>query len=163
MELILDATPLIYITRANLWDLLKEPNIHLLTTHNIVLELKLEQAVYPEVQELKQMISSKKLGVVKPTRVIPNISGISQADASVVYLAKERRGIAVIDDTPAKRFAQTIGVNAIHTSALVINAVKKKRITPTQGNRFIDTMISGGWRCDIETYKNIINAIKTVE
>ncbi|MBI5253098.1 MAG: DUF3368 domain-containing protein [Euryarchaeota archaeon] len=43
---------------------------------------------------------------------------------------------------------------------MVVEALVKKIITKQEAKNFIDKMIANGWRCDVETYREILAKIE---
>ncbi|OIO25872.1 hypothetical protein AUJ14_03195 [Candidatus Micrarchaeota archaeon CG1_02_55_22] len=159
VELVLDATPLIHLTRAGFWRYLGV-GFTLVTTPQVAAELGLDNERRPEAHALRQLFSSKKLSEIEPKAAVPNIPGISVADASVVCLARERGAVAVIDDHLAVAYARAVNVRTIHSTALVIDAVRRKRLGKKQAVGILDAMVAGGWHCGTKAYSEIRNAIE---
>jgi predicted nucleic acid-binding protein len=160
MELVLDTTPLIYLTKSGFYKYLPELEVKLRTTVEVVKELRLEDGGYPENQIVSKLIEDKILVVsdLKKTPKTPN--GVHKGEASVITLAKEKRAVAVIDDRIGKLYGEGLGVKTVHTTFPVFIALKKGLISKEKAKDFIDSMIDAGWRCDVETYKNIHGAIE---
>ena len=157
MELVLDSTPLIHLTRINAWQYLEE--FRLLTTTQAVSELKLDETNYPETKAIQRMIETKRLEVMKAKRCTAPGGGLSEADASVILLAKERGAVAVTDDQAAIALARALEAKTAHSSSLLIHAARKKRVTKAKALRLLDALVASGWHCDIRTYTSVRNAI----
>lgn len=156
-ELVLDATPLIHLTRIGFWKY--AGSYLLLTTPLVVKELSLDRQ-FPETLALKAMLSSKQLRVVTPHSVHPQVAGLSAADLSIIQLARQQKAIAVIDDEAASLFAQTSNVSTVHSSTLLVHAVKTKKIGEQEAVELVNQMIEGGWHCDTQTYAAILASIR---
>ncbi len=160
MLLVLDATPLIYLSKINLWRHLGKLGYGLATTPHVIEELQLGETAFKEAVGINRLLAEGKLAVKKSLEEIPYIGGLSKADVSVIFLAKKLNAFAVVDDLEALAYGKAMGAKAVHTSVLVIEAVRKKALSPEKAVLCIDEMIACGWRCDVETYKNILTAIK---
>ncbi len=159
--LVLDATPLIYLSKIGFW---KEAGIlgcKLATTPQVIEELMLDETNFAEGASIAVLLQTGKLSVKGDAGAeIEKIKGLSPADSSVVLLAKELGAIAVLDDSPARNFARALGVKTIHSTALLIEAVHKKAISAQAAIAYLNEMVSNGWYCDVSAYKNIVEAIK---
>lgn len=159
MELALDATPLIHLTRAGFWKHYGEHGTKLITTPSVVEELQLDETAHPEAHALRGMLSAGQIMVIGPKMKIPAVRGLSDTDVSIETLAKERNAIAVIDERLATAYAKALGVKTIHSTALIINAVRERHLDKTKAINILDEMVAGGWHCGTGAYANIRNAI----
>ena len=75
-------------------------------------------------------------------------------------IAKERDGIAVIDDEVARKTARIYGISYAGTPYILIRAVFQGLITKEKAKQAINEMIFVGWRCSIESYAKIMDAIE---
>jgi predicted nucleic acid-binding protein len=79
-------------------------------------------------------------------------------DAEVLAIAKERDGIAVIDDEVARKTAKIYGISYVGTPHILMRAAIEALITKERARQAIDEMILAGWRRSIESYAKIVNA-----
>ena len=158
MRLILDATPLIHLTKAEFP--LEKLGVELITTNDVLKEVLAEE--FPENVRIKSMLNSKKLSVKNPKSILEGI-GTHEGELSVISLAKETNSICIIDDRIGRAFAKSLKVKTIYSTALVVEASKKKIITKQEARNFIDKMIVNGWRCDVATYSVILAKIEGIE
>ncbi|MFH1200112.1 MAG: hypothetical protein V1708_03535 [Candidatus Micrarchaeota archaeon] len=156
--LVLDATPLIYLTRAGFWKYLPKLGWKLATTRQVVLELRLDENQFPEAMHISVLIKGKALDVL-PAKAGEE-PGLSSADVSVILLARRLKAVAVVDDEPARRFAAANGIATAHSTALLIDGVRRKAFSGEKALELLDAMVDAGWYCDVETYKNIAQAIR---
>lgn len=143
MRLILNATPLIHLTKAGFP--FEKLAAELITTEEVLKEIF--AADFPENVRIKNMLNSKRLVVKNPKA--------HKGELSVISLAEETNSICIIDDRIGRAFAKTI-----YSAALVVEALVKKIITKQEAKNFIDKMIANGWRCDVETYRDILAKIE---
>jgi predicted nucleic acid-binding protein len=163
MELVLDTTPLIYLTISGFYRYFPGLGLKLWTTGEVAKELRLEDGGYPENQIISKLIEEEVLVVSDPKKTLKIARGIHKGEASVITLAKEKGAVAVIDDRVGKLYGESLGVKTVHTTFLVFLALKKGLMAKQKAKDFIDSMIDAGWRCDVETYKNILRAIDGLE
>jgi len=89
------------------------------------------------------------------TKSILEGTGAHKGELSVISLAKETNSICVIDDRIGRALAKSLKGKTIYSAALVVEALKKQ-----EAKNFINKMIANGWRCDVETYKEILAQIE---
>jgi len=163
MWLVLDATPLIYLIRSGFYKHFSDLDVELFTTGEVIEELKLNEPGYPENQIITRLIEDKILGISNPKKALKVIDGTHKGEASVIALAREKAAIAVIDDRIARLYAKAFRVKTVHSTFLVFLALKKGLISKQKAKDIIDSMIDAGWRCDVETYKNVFQIIDSID
>lgn len=155
MRLILNATPLIHLTKAGFP--FEKLAAELITTEEVLKEIF--AADFPENVRIKNMLNSKRLVVKNPKSILEG-TGAHKGELSVISLAEETNSICVIDDRIGRAFAKSLKGKTIYSAALVVEALVKKIITKQEAKNFIDKMIANGWRCDVETYREILAKIE---
>jgi predicted nucleic acid-binding protein len=85
--------------------------------------------------------------------------GLHTTDAEVLALASELGGIAVIDDEVARKTARIYGISYVGTP-YILRAVSQGLITKERAKQAINEMIFEGWRCSVESYAKIMDAIE---
>jgi len=163
MKLVLDATPLIYLVRAGFHSYFQKLGMEFFTTEEVVEELRLDDNKYPENSIITQMIGEGVIRVLKPKEKLPEVKGIHIGELSVIALAKEIGGIIIMDDKKGKIYARTLGIKSFHSTFLIFLAVKKGILPEEKARKIIDCMIDSGWRCDIETYRNILHILDRIK
>ncbi len=161
MKLVLDATPLIYLVRAGYYKYFSQLGIKLLTTKEVIKELKLDEA-YPENQIIARLIEDNVLEVHNPEKTLKVIHGTHKGEVSVIALAMEKNAIAVMDDRIGRLYAKGLGIDTAHSTFLIFLALKKGLISKQKAKEFVDLMVDAGWRCDVETYKNVLRLIESI-
>lgn len=162
MRLVLDATPLIYLVRSGFYKHFSELDIELLTTGDVIDELKFDEPEYPENQIITKLIEDKIIGRSNPKTVLKVIAGTHKGEASVIALAGDKTAIAVIDDRVARLYAEGLGITTVHSTFLVFLARKKGLISKQKAKDTVNSMIDAGWRCDVETYKDVLQVIDSI-
>ncbi len=85
---------------------------------------------------------------------------IDYADAETLALAKELKGIAILDETPSRAAA---GIESIkyHGSVFLLFLLCRQRLIPKDEiKKNIDRMIALGWRCSTELYAAVMDEIR---
>ena len=89
--------------------------------------------------------------------------GLHVADAEVLALAKELKGTAVIDDEVARKTAKVFGIDYVGTPYILLQAVCYGLVSKDEAKRALNEMISLGWRCNVETYVKISEALERAQ
>ncbi len=158
---VLDATPLIYLLRGGFHNYFPKLGAFY-TTSAVLKELRAGGPELPENLAVNGLLDKKMLVGKDPKKLVPRAKGVHEAELSVISLARELNAVAVLDDLPAKKYAELLGLPAVHSSSLVIHAAGAGIVSAEEAVETIDAMVSGGWRCDAETYSLIIKAIHSV-
>ncbi|MBI3587589.1 hypothetical protein HY095_00145 [Candidatus Micrarchaeota archaeon] len=159
MLLVLDSTPLIHFSRTGFLQTAFRLNHEFVTTPQVVDEVLPKGVLHPGAQLLKESFENGKIGVKPFSGKTPEHHGISASDASVIHLAQELRAIAVADDREVRLIAQMRQVKTVNSTALLIEAVRRKLVSQREGITWLDRLIASGWYCDAQTYALIAKAI----
>jgi len=167
--LVFNATPLIYITKVGLSNVFEDLKNEKLTSPQVKREVVDEgkRKGVPDAIVLEKMFENKVFKVVEPkdrgllSRLLET-RGLHVTDAEVLTIAKERNGIAVIDDEVARKTARIYGISYAGTPYILMRAVVQGLITKERAKQAINEMVFAGWRCSVETYVKIIEAIEKV-
>jgi len=164
--LILNATPLIYLTKTGLSRIFEALKIEKLTSPEVKKEVVNEgkRRGIPDAIVLEKIFESKIIKVVKPgdqeflSRLLET-KGLHITDAQILAIAKEQNGIAIIDDAVARKTAKIYGISYAGTPYILIRAVHQRLITREEAKHAVDDMIIAGWRCSLENYAIIMKAM----
>lgn len=166
-SLVFNATPLIYITKVGLSNVFEDLKNEKLTSPQFKREVVDEgkRKGVPDATILERLFKNNvfKVTEVENKKFLARIletSGLHNTDAEVLVIAKEREGIAVIDDEVARKTARVYGISYAGTSYILMRAVVERLITKERAKQAINEMIFAGWRCSIESYAKIIDAIE---
>jgi predicted nucleic acid-binding protein len=85
--------------------------------------------------------------------------GLHVTDAEVLAIAREHKGLAVIDDEVARGTAKVYGISYVGTPYVLMRAVFEGLITKDRAKQAINDMVFAGWRCSVETYAKIMEAL----
>lgn len=157
MRLILDATPLIHLSKVGFP--FEKLTAKLITTEEVLKEIFAADS--PENAAISNMLNTG-LSVENPKSILKGGFGMHQGELSVISLANETDSIAVIDDSLGRAYAKSLKVKTVYSATLVIEAAERKIITKEEAKKFINKMIENGWRCDVITYKEILSKIEGV-
>lgn len=165
--LVFNATPLIYITKVGLSKVFEGLKNEKLTSPQVKREVVDEgkRKGVPDAIILEKMFKNNVFKVTKPENQkflasMLKTRGLHITDAEVLGIAKERGGIAVIDDEVARKTARIYGISYVGTPYILMRAVFQELITKERAKQAIKEMIFAGWRCSIESYAKIMDAIE---
>jgi len=165
--LIFNATPLIYITKVGLSKVLEDLEDEKLTSPQVRREVVDEGRIrgVPDAILLEKMFQNNVFKVTEPKNQtfltsLLKTKGLHITDAEVLAIAREHDGIAVIDDEVARKTARIYGISYVGTPYILMRAIAQRLITKERAKQAIKEMISAGWRCSIETYMKILDAIE---
>lgn len=165
--LVFDATPLIYITKVGLSRIFEKLKDEKLTSAQVKREVvdKGKRKGIPDAIILEEMFQDNIFNVTEPKdkkflMVLSETRGLHITDATVLAIARERDGIAIVDDEVARKTARIYGISYVGTPYLLMRAVVEGWITRERAKQAIKEMIFAGWRCSIESYTRIVDAIE---
>ena len=167
--LVLNSTPLIYLAKIGLIDIISNLKADKITPtsvkHEVVDRGRARGA--PEAEALSRLFDGKVIRLMQPKdesflKSLFAIRGLAIADAEVLALAKEQRGIAIIDDKLARSVAKVHSIPYSGTAYILISAVEENLISKKQAKNSLDEMIAQGWRCGPEDYAQILRKFDAV-
>jgi len=165
--LVFNATPLIYITKIGLSKVFEDLKNEKLTSPHVKREVVNEgkRKGVPDAIILEKMFKNNvfKVTEAKNQKFLASLletKGLHMTDAEVLTIAKECDGIAVIDDEVARKTAKIYGIFYVGTTYILMRAVFQGLITKERAKQAINEMISAGWRCSVESYAKIMDAIE---
>ena len=165
--LVFDATPLIYITKVGLSKVFEGLKDEKFTSQEVRREVvdKGKRKGIADAIILEKMFENKVFKVTEPEdrRLLASLlktKGLHTTDAEVLAIARELHGIAVIDDEVARKTAKIYGVLYVGAPYILMRAVAQRLITKERAKQAINEMIFAGWRCSIESYAKIMDAIE---
>ena len=165
--LVFNSTPLIYLTKVGLsevFDGLKEEK---LTSPKVKREVADEgkRKGVPDAVVLEKMFRNNVFRIVEPkdneflSRLLET-KGLHVTDAEILTVAPERKGLAVIDDEVARKTARVYGISYVGTPYVLMRAVLERLITKGKAKLAVNEMVSAGWRCSVESYAKIMEALE---
>jgi len=165
--LVFNATPLIYITKVGLSRILEDLKEDKLTSPEVKREVVDEgkRKGVPDAVVLEKLFKNNVFRVVEPKSrkflaSLLETKGLHVTDAEVLAIAKECDGIAVVDDEVARKTARIYGISYVGTPYVLVRAVVQGLITKERARQAVNEMVFAGWRCSVESYAKIIEAIE---
>jgi len=165
--LVFNATPLIYITKVGLSKVFEDLKNEKLASPHVKREVVDEgkRKGVPDAIILEKMFKNNVFKVIeaKNKKFLASLletRGLHITDAEVLAIAKECDGIAVMDDEVARKTARIYGISYVGTPYILMRAVFQGLVTKERAKQAINEMIFVGWRCSVESYAKIMNAIE---
>lgn len=167
--LVFNSTPLIYLTKVGLSDVFEDLKAEMLTSPSVKREVVDEgkREGVPGAIVLEKLFESNVFEVVEPkdrgflSRLLET-RGFHVTDAEVLTLARERKGLAVIDDEVARKTAKVYGIAYVGTPYVLVRAVSERLITKERAKQTVNDMVFVGWRCSVESYAKIMGVLEKV-
>jgi predicted nucleic acid-binding protein len=167
--LVFNSTPLIYLTKVGLSDVFEDLKAEMLTSPSVKREVvdEAKRKGVPDAIVLEKLFESNVFEVVEPkdrgflSRLLET-RGFHVTDAEVLTLARERKGLAVIDDEVARKTAKVYGIAYVGTPYVLVRAVSERLITKERAKQTVNDMVFVGWRCSVESYAKIMGVLEKV-
>ena len=166
--LIFDATPLIYLARIGLANLLETIPAPKFASRSVFIEVVEHGRAkgHADALVLGHLFEVKAISIVDPSdkrtlRTLRKVRGLEEPDAETLAVAKERDYRAVVDDLLARRVARTYGIDSVGTPFILLLATKSRLLAKQDALRTVDDMIEAGWRCSPELYRELTRTIQT--
>ena len=164
--LIFDATPLIYLTRIGLVNLIEKLPASKFAARSVFREVveRGKAKGLPDALAVAALFEANAISIIEAShksllQTFRKIRGLEEPDAETLAVAKERNYTAVIDDLLTRGVARTYGVNFVGTPHMLIAGIQNNLLTKDNAIRAVDDMIEAGWRCGPEVYRAIIRLI----
>jgi predicted nucleic acid-binding protein len=173
--LIFDSTPLIYLAKSSLAELLKEISQPKFTPESVFTEVVLEgkKKRAPEASLLETLFKEKKIRVhnirnkkyinyVKEMAASNETQPLHEAEAEVLCLTKELDGVAIADDYVARSVARILGIELHGTGYILGKIFVTGKIDKEKLIEKVKQMRDGGWYVSAEDYLKIIDYLKNL-
>ncbi|RLM76578.1 DUF3368 domain-containing protein [Halorubrum sp. Atlit-26R] len=172
MTWIFDATPLIYLAKAEQLGVIETVSDPRLVPERVYREVVTEgiDAGYDDARRIERAVEDGRLDVVEvdlddssvATR-LDRHAGLSDADVAVLACADARDGVAVMDEAAGRSAAAVEGVETRGTAYVVLSAVKRGKLSAEAGREAIDSMIDRGWYVAPDLYAAILWKLESFE
>ncbi|MGM0683269.1 MAG: DUF3368 domain-containing protein [Halobacteriota archaeon] len=163
-----DATPLIYLAKADRLDVIEtldEPRVVPEAVYREVVTTGIGQG-YDDARRIERVVEDGLLDVVAvdtddspiATRLARH-PGLSDADTAVLACAAARDAVAVMDESAGRSAAEVEGVETRGTAYVVLAAVRDGTLSAAEGRTAIDAMIDRGWYVAPDLYTKIVGKL----
>ncbi|TKX66960.1 DUF3368 domain-containing protein [Halorubrum sp. GN11GM_10-3_MGM] len=171
MSWVFDATPLIYLAKAerlDVIDTLDEPRVVPEAVYREVVTAGVKEG-YDDARRIERAVEDGLVDVVVvdtddspvATRLARH-PGLSDADVSVLACADARDAIAVMDESVGRSAAEVEDVETRGTAYLVLAAVRDGTLSTAEGRDTVDAMIDHGWYVAPDVYTKIVEKLESL-
>ena len=169
MSWVFDATPLIYLAKAERLDVIEtldEPRLVPKAVYHEVVTAGVEQG-YDDARRIERAVEDGLVDVdLDDSPVADRLQrhpGLSDADVAVLACADARDGVAVMDESAGRSAAEVEDIETRGTAYLVLSAIKRGAMAPKRGRETIDTMVDAGWYVAPDVYTRILRELESFE
>ena len=169
MSWVFDATPLIYLAKAERLDVIEtldEPRLVPKAVYHEVVTAGVEQG-YDDARRIERAVEDGLVDVALDDSPVADRlqrhPGLSDADVAVLACADARDGVAVMDESAGRSAAEVEDIETRGTAYLVLSAIKRGAMAPKRGRETIDTMVDAGWYVAPDVYTRILRELESFE
>lgn len=169
MTLVFDATPLIYLGKADRLDVVENIDQELVVPGRVHEEVVYEgmKHGYADAKRVNKLTldgTLERRTFEKDERFdqLVRNTNLSRADVAVLLLADELGGTAVMDEDYGRTIAETEEIETRGTAYLVLSRVKEGGLEPEEAREAIDAMLDAGWHCSTDLYAKILRKLDTL-
>ena len=165
MTFIFDSTPLIYLCKVSLsWIFceLDEKLIPKTVFEEVVVKGKKRGDI--DAFAVEELIKKEFLHVLDVKKKIKGIDKeLHKGEIEVLSLAKDKSGIAIIDEGIAREIGEIFGIEVHGTFYLIFLLVKIGKLDKKEAKSKINDMIREGWRIGHEQYLDFIDLLDKIK
>ncbi|MHA1785808.1 MAG: DUF3368 domain-containing protein [Candidatus Helarchaeota archaeon] len=170
MIAVINASPLIYLGKLGILDLIQNLFSEILTS-DVVRKEVLTSKNAPEIPILKNAFSSYlKIINVKDQGLLNRLQdlNIHVGEATVIVIATElkqtsKEPVVIIDDLTAREIAKTFGIPVIGTIGVLLSLMKKNFLGKSIGRSKIEKLVEyTDFRISTKLYSKILRQIKEI-
>ena len=172
MSWVFDATPLIYLAKAERLDVIEtldEPRVVPKAVHHEVVTAGVERG-YDDARRIERAVEDDRIEVVTvnldESAVADRLQrhpGLSDANVAVLACADARDAIAVMDESAGRSAAEVEGIETRGAAYLVLAAVKDGALSTAEGRDAVDAMIDHSWYVATDVYTKIVGKLESFE
>ena len=160
MDVVVNASPLIFLAKLNRLDLLSHLFTKVYTTVTVKREVTSNPDKHPEALLVLEAFKTGKILVLNPKKTLSVTTTVDAGELSVLALAKELNlENVVLDDYKAIQLAKSLSLRPISTIFLLVKAQKARVITKEDCLRNIEQLSLYGYHFSIELYRKIVDLL----
>jgi predicted nucleic acid-binding protein len=129
LAVVADSSPLIYLTRLNLFAVLRKLHEQVLVPHAVWNEVAVLGKGYPEAANLESAVREKWIKVEtcsgEPTSLGHNAERLQRGEIEAILLARERKGLLLTDDSDGREVAEACGLLVSGTIGILTRAKRE--------------------------------------
>lgn len=164
--LVFDATPLIYLAKADGIRLLEELDEELVIPQTVFEEVvkKGLENDEPDARKIQILVEEDVFEVrnCELEGFLERNSNLSSADKQVLKIADETGSVAVMDEAYGRKVAESEGIETRGTAYMVLKLQRLDVLIDEESKELIDKIVDQGWYCSSGLYKDILNKIEEI-
>ena len=153
--MISNTSPIIFFTKLNKLNLLSKLYGLIIITKEVESELLSNNK--PDSELIKRAIKENLIAVRSPSNNLD--LSLGKGENSAINLALELKDQLIIDDSRGIKVAQSLGIETLRTTSVVLSAVRKKTITKKEALDLINKIIEKGYYISVRYYKELIDKL----
>jgi predicted nucleic acid-binding protein len=161
---VLDATPLIYLAKAESLDVLD--GFEVVTTEGVYDEVVVrgKENEAPDARRIeKYEIEVREAPKNETYERLSETDRLSEVDAEVLAFADSEDAIAVMDEKRGRTVAEVEGIDVRGTAFLLLRSVKNGRKKSEEAEEILDDMIDSGWYCSTSFYSKVLDKLDELD
>ncbi|MFC4450977.1 DUF3368 domain-containing protein [Halorussus aquaticus] len=170
MTLVFDATPLIYLGKADRLDVLARAERRLVIPGRVYKEVVgdgMEEG-YPDAKRINEryrdsLFEQRTFERDERFDRLLRETNLTPADTAVMLLAEEVDGTAVMDEKHGRDIAEIENIETRGTAYLLLSLVKGGDLPADEARETIDTMVTAGWHCSTNLYSSIVRKLDELQ
>jgi predicted nucleic acid-binding protein len=165
--MILDSTPLIYLTKIGRLDLLLSEEILIpRAVYEEVVTKGLEEGFLDAkiIQDTveKKAIKVRELGPrqKKEAKELMKFAEIEIGEAEAIVLAKDQKAELLMDDAVGNGVAKALNVIALWTTSFILKLVSEQHLQKGEAREIIKQLVEAGYRINEEVLVELLEKLK---
>lgn len=160
--MIVDSSILIHLARIGKLELLKDLLKKITITKDIYRETVIEgKTGASEIEDAcKDWIKVEEFKDVEKAKILAKLEDITEADASIILLAKEKKKKLLSNDYVLIKLARSKGIESWWLTTLLLKSVKEKRFNKEEAKDTLFDLIKSGMRISVEVYAKFLEKIE---
>lgn len=161
--IVFSSTPLIYLSKVNLSWIFEELRGEKLIPKAVYFEVVVKGKERGDVDAFIVEDLVKK-GTIKIVEVevkswLKDIQELHKGEIEALELAREKDGIAIIDDSIAREIGEILGIKVHGSLYLIFLMLKKGKIDKKTAKSKVEEMIKKGFRLSAEVYSEFLRLL----
>jgi predicted nucleic acid-binding protein len=161
---VLDATPLIYLAKADSLDVLD--GFEVVTTEGVYEEVVFQgkETEAPDARRVEKYgIEVREPPENETYQRLSETDCLSEVDAEVLAFADSEDATAVMDEKRGRTVAEVEDIEVRGTVFLLLRSVKDSQRTPEEAEEILDEMVDAGWYCSTSFYSKILDKLDRLQ
>ncbi len=165
---VFNSTPLIYLNKASLSWIFEELEGEKLVPTTVYEQVVVKGKERGEADALvtEDLIEKGVLKVVEVENEFKNklagIEELHEGEIEVLALAKERGGIAILDDSIAREAGEVFGIEVHGSLFLIFLMLRRGKMDGGDAKKKVDLMIRKGFRLDSQVYAEFLRLLEGI-